>query len=435
MGRALTKFSELPRATRLSHVILIGTLDTKGREVEFVRERLRAAGAAVTLIDVGIRGKPTIHADVTRGAVARAGGASLEHLRALSRGEAERIVSNGARVLVQRISARAHFEAIIGVGGSGGTAIIAPVMRSLPIGLPKVLVSTMAAGDTRPYVSGSDIFLVNSVADIAGLNSITTAVLANAAQAAAGMASHYRASPAPTRDVIGATMLGVTSRCVDAARARLESFGYEVWVFHANGAGGQAFEQLIAAGVISAALDATTHELADEVVGGIMSAGPRRLEAAGQAGIPQVVSVGGLSSIIFGSAKSVPQRFSRRDFVVRDESMRFMRTSVSESTRIGSLLGRKLQLARGPCEVYVPEQGFQDGCERGQAWHRPEADRALVRALLRSLPKRVPLVQLPLHINDTAFATAMADGLHAMILSHRTIHPKQAATRVPHPRD
>ena len=272
----------------MATVVLLGTLDTKGREYEFLREQVRAAGCATLLVDAGVVGDPQAVPDITADEVARAAGRDRAALAAAGdRGAAVEAMSRGAAVVLERLHAAGNLHGVLGMGGSGGSSLIGGAVRGLPIGVPKLIVSTMASGDTRPFVGPSDVTLMNAVVDIAGINGVSERILGNAAAAVAGMARHYaefvpRASGKPR---IGATMFGVTTPCVDEARARLEDLGYEVLVFHANGSGGRAMEALIASGELSGVLDVTTTELVDEVVGGILSAGPERLNMAGRSGI------------------------------------------------------------------------------------------------------------------------------------------------------
>jgi uncharacterized protein (UPF0261 family) len=291
----------------MATVVLVGTLDTKGVEYGFLRDRLREAGVDVVVVDAGVLGEPQIEPDVDREEVARAGGADHSQLvRAGDRGAAVEAMGRGAAAVLARLHAGGRLDGAAAVGGSGNSSIAAQAMRDLPVGVPKLIVSTVASGDTRPYVGAVDVTMMYSVVDIAGINQISAQILTNAAGAIAGMATATVPEGRGERPLVGATMFGVTTPCVTHARERLEELGCEVLVFHATGTGGQSFEALATGGYLVGALDATTTELADELVGGVLSAGPDRLEAVGRAGIPQVVSLGALDMVNFGPRDTVP---------------------------------------------------------------------------------------------------------------------------------
>ena len=292
-------------------VVLLGTLDTKGIEYAFLRERVEAHGVDVLVVDAGVNEPVGIQPDVSRDEVARAAGASTAELAAAGdRGAAVTAMGAGAEAVVLELHGAGRLDGILALGGSGGSSIAARAMRALPVGVPKLLVSTVASGDTRPYVGAVDVTMMYSVVDIAGVNRVSARIMANAAGAIAGMVG----SDLPALDekpLVAATMFGVTTPCVTTARERLEEHGYEVLVFHATGAGGQSMEALAKGGFLVGVLDATTTELADELVGGVLSAGPERLEAAGAIGLPQVVSLGALDMVNFGPRESVPAEFDR----------------------------------------------------------------------------------------------------------------------------
>jgi uncharacterized protein (UPF0261 family) len=290
--------------------------------------------------------------------------------------------------------------------------------------VPKLLVSTMASGDTRPYVGTSDVALLYSVVDIAGLNQLSERILANAAAAIAGMAhaaAGFRSS-LPPRPVVAATMYGVTTPCVDAAREWLEARGFEVLAFHATGSGGRAMESLVRSGFISAVLDVTTTELTDELVGGVLTAGPDRLEAAGALGLPQVVSLGATEMGTFGPPDSVPERYRGRHLYRHNESVTLMRITAEESTALGRLVAQKLNAASGPVSVFIPSAGFSALSVRGGPFRDAEADAALIDALKSELRADIEVVELATDINDPAFAVAMArrlEQLHGVARSSR----------------
>ncbi|HLF02236.1 MAG TPA: Tm-1-like ATP-binding domain-containing protein, partial [Anaerolineales bacterium] len=295
-------------------ILLIGTFDTKGAEFAYVRDLINARGHRALMIDAGVGGEPGLIPDVSASQVAEAGGGSLTALReGGDRGAALDVMIKGAIKVALQLQADGQCDGVLGLGGSGGTAVATAVMRELPVGLPKVMVSTLASGDTRPYVGVKDITLMYSVVDIAGLNRLSRRILANAAGAVCGMAEQDLPA-AEDKPLLAATMFGVTTPCVTAVRERLERAGYEVLVFHATGSGGQAMEGLIDAGFVAGVADVTTTEWCDELVGGVLSAGPHRLEAAGRAGLPQVVSCGALDMVNFWAFDTVPEKFKGRTF-------------------------------------------------------------------------------------------------------------------------
>jgi uncharacterized protein (UPF0261 family) len=402
----------------MATVILLGTLDTKGREYAFLRERLREHGVDVTVVDAGINDPVGLEPDVARDVVARAAGADVAALAAAGdRGAAVTAMAAGAEQVVRDLYARGALDGILALGGSGGSSIAAPAMRALPVGVPKLLVSTVASGDTRPYVGAVDVTMMYSVVDISGVNTVSARIMANAAGAIAGMVG----ATVPALDggpLVAATMFGVTTPCVTRARERLEELGYEVLVFHATGAGGRSMEALVAGGFVAGVLDVTTTELADELVGGVLSAGPERLEAAGAAGVPQVVSLGALDMVNFGPLESVPARFEERNLYVHNPTVTLMRTTPEECAELGRTIGRKLSAANGPTVLFVPLGGVSMIAVPGQPFHDADADAALVGGLHETLGPSVEVHERDEDVNDPAFATAMADRLHELITEH-----------------
>ncbi|WP_055488033.1 Tm-1-like ATP-binding domain-containing protein [Streptomyces sp. WMMB 322] len=406
--------------------MLFGSLDTKDREYAFVRDLVVERGLEVVLVDTGVLGPPGPAADVTAAAVAEAAGTDLETLRAgRDRGHALAAMADGARAVAEELHARGRLSGVLALGGSGGSSVAATVMQALPVGLPKLLVSTMAAGDVSAYVGTSDVTLMYSVVDIAGVNSVSRQVLANAAAAIAGMASAYdarrSAGTAPQdKPLVAATMFGVTTPAVDTARRRLEELGYEVLVFHATGSGGRTMEALAADGHLAGVLDLTTTEIADEAVGGVLSAGPDRLTAAATAGVPQVVSLGALDMVNFGPRSTVPEQFENRTLLVHNEAVTLMRTSTAESAGIGGVLGAKLAASAGPAALFVPRGGFSALDAPGGPFRDAQADAACVGAALDALDgSAVEVVDTELHVNDAEFAQSAADHLHRLIQRER----------------
>lgn len=392
-------------------VYLLSTLDTKGPEAAFVRDRLRHMGVDVIVVDTGCLGTPLFAGDVTREAVFQAAGTTLADM--VSQGDRGAAVTKAAAGAVQIVRAafeRSELNGVIALGGSAGTTIGTAAMRALPIGVPKLMVSTLAAGDVRQYVGDKDICMVNSVVDIAGINRLSRPILANAAAAMAGMVRNRHSESGADKPLVAATMFGVTTPCVQQARAVLEAAGYEVLVFHATGNGGRAMESLIRDGLISGVLDLTTTELADELVGGVLSAGPERLTAAAQCGVPQVVSVGALDMVNFWAPETIPERFRDRKFHRHNPSITLMRTTVEENRQLGEEIGRKVAQARGPAAVMLPLCGVSAIDRAGQPFDDPTARTALFDGIRRTHAD-IELVELDNHINDATFAEAAAGKL------------------------
>jgi uncharacterized protein (UPF0261 family) len=390
-------------------VVLLGTLDTKGAEYQYLRERVELAGVRVLLVDVGTLEPPGAEPDITRQEVAAAAGVDLEALTAArDRGRAVSEMANAAAVMVRRLFDEGRCDGILAAGGSGNTAIATKAMRALPVGVPKLMVSTMAAGNTRDYIGASDIALMASVTDVAGINSISARILANAAAAMAGMVTAPPVQLSQQRPLIAATMFGVTTPSVTAAREELERRGYEVLTFHATGTGGRAMEALVESGFVTGVLDITTTELADELVGGVLSAGPERLEMAGRLGVPQVVSLGALDMVNFGARDTVPPQFESRNLYIHNPSVTLMRTTPDESAELGRQVARKLSAARGPVALFIPLRGISAIAGEGGPFYDADADKALIGAIRKNIGKNVEVHEIDAHINDPKFATAMA---------------------------
>jgi uncharacterized protein (UPF0261 family) len=405
----------------MATVVLLGTLDTKGAEYGYLRDRLREHRVDVLLVDAGIF-EPQIDADIRQEEVAAAAGADLEALRdAGDRGAAVEAMCLGAAEVVRRLHGEGRLDGFLSVGGSGNSSIGAAAARALPVGVPKLIVSTVASGDTRPYMGANDVSMTYSVVDISGLNRISERILSNAAGAIAGMAKVSVPESGEGQPLIGATMFGVTTPAVTRARERLEELGYEVLVFHATGTGGQSMEALARGGFLAGVLDLTTTELADDLVGGVLSAGPDRLEAAGELGLPQVVSLGALDMVNFGPRETVPPQFEDRDIYVHNPTVTLMRTTPEECAELGRRIARKLSSASGPTALFVPLKGVSMIATEGGPFHDPAADEALFSALRTGLEENaalgegVELYELDLEVNDPAFADAMANRLHEMV--------------------
>jgi uncharacterized protein (UPF0261 family) len=409
-------------------VLLAGTLDTKGVEYAYVRDRLRQRGVDALVMDLGILGEPPFAADIPAAEVACAGGADLAALRAAQdRGPAIEAMLRGACALVPALHREGRFAGMLGLGGGGGTAMITAAMRTLPIGVPRLMVSTLASGNTAQYVDVADITLMPSVIDIAGLNPLSRRILANAAAAIAGMVDQAPieddARDAPPRPLLAATMFGVTTPCVTAARQQLEAAGYDVLVFHATGTGGRAMEALVDSGYIQGVLDVTTTEWCDEVVGGVLSAGPDRHGAAARRSIPQVVSAGALDMVNFHGMETVPPAFAGRTFYRHTPSVTLMRTTAGECRAIAARMAAQLNRATAPVTLVLPLRGVSMIDAPGQPFHDPDADRVLFDTLRASVAPHVRVVDVDAHINDAVFAeTLVRELLAALTAAARPSH-------------
>jgi uncharacterized protein (UPF0261 family) len=401
-------------------IALIATLDTKGEELSFLRSRIEEAGQRTIVIDVGVLDQALFEPDISRTEVASAANESLASLQMnRDRGRSVAAMAVGAEVILRRLFEQQSIQGVASLGGSAGTTIATAAMRSLPFGFPKLMVSTVASGDVRPYVDTRDICMMPSVVDIAGLNYVSRRVLINAAAAICGMVAAEPMRDKDQRPAIAATMFGVTTPCVTAARQQLESNGFEVLVFHATGVGGRAMEQLIEDGAFQAVLDLTTTELADELVGGVMSAGPRRLEAAGRRGIPQVVCPGAIDMVNFGPPESVPARFRDRTLYHHNPSVTLMRTTPEECAEIGRITAAKLNCSSGSVTVLIPRQGVSAIDKLNGPFYSQAALDAYSEALKALLKPNILVVELDAHINDIAFARAAADLLMESLVTER----------------
>jgi uncharacterized protein (UPF0261 family) len=401
-------------------VLLLGTLDTKGVEIQFVRDLLQAAGVDTLVIDAGVN-PSRFAADIPAEQVFAAAGVSLEQIRKASdRGRAIETAALGVTKLVSQAAGSGdprralQIDGILALGGSAGTTIGTAAMRALPFGIPKLMVSTLASGQVKQYVGVRDICMMHSVVDISGLNRISRIVLTNAAQAMIGMVrgrTHGAPSVGVDRPLITATMFGVTTPCVEAARKICEARDYEVLVFHATGTGGMTMEAFIRDGLIQGVLDLTTTELADELVGGELSAGRDRLTAAALAGIPQVISLGALDMVNFGPPQTVPEKFRQRRFYQHNPNVTLMRTRPEENDRLGKEIAQKASAAKGRTAVLVPLRGVSAIDAEGKPFWWPAADAALFQSLRLWMSPSVELIELDLHINDPAFAAKAAEKL------------------------
>jgi uncharacterized protein (UPF0261 family) len=391
-------------------------MDTKGVEFSFIKSQIESAGVSTCVINTGILGEPGVVPDISADEVAQAGGSSLQALRDEGdRGNSVAVMAQGAAARIAEKHAAGEIDGIISLGGSAGTTIGTTAMQAVPVGVPKIMVSTLASGDTSPYVQSKDICMMYSVVDIAGINRLSRQILANAAGAIVGMVNAEAPAATADKPLIAATMFGVTTPCVTKAREVLEAAGYEVLVFHATGTGGQAMEDLVKGGFLAGVLDATTTELADELVGGVLSAGPDRLEAARETGLPQVVAPGALDMVNFGPPDTVPEQFSDRLFYQHNPTVTLMRTTPEEMAELGRVMARKLSEAKGPTTVIIPKQGVSAIDQTGQPFDSPEARTAWIENLKAHIGDTVTVIEMDAHINDDAFATKLAETLLASI--------------------
>lgn len=400
-------------------VALIGALDTKGKEMVFVRDEILRRGHRTILIDTGVVDPPQVEPDIRREEVAEAGGTPLFALvERRDRGEAMAVMARGAARVVRRLYEEGKIDGILGMGGSAGTAVGTAAMRELPVGFPKVMVSTVAGGDVRAYVGTRDVVMFPSVVDVAGINRISRAIFTRAAGAICGMVES-EVRPGEDKILIGASMFGNTTKAVDRARAVLEEQGYEVLVFHCTGTGGQTLESLVADGYISAVLDITTTEWADTLVGGVMAAGPERGDAPARRGIPQVIAPGCVDMVNFWAPSTVPEKFSGRKFYQWNPNVTLMRTTPEENAEIGRILAEKANASTGPVAFLLPLKGVSMLDSPGGAFWWPEADQALREAIKRYVRPDIPVIEMDCNINDPEFADRAAGLLLDMLRQQR----------------
>lgn len=392
-------------------IAIIGTFDTKGREFDYIRALVKEQGLDTLCIHTGAF-EPLFPPDISNAEVAAAGGSSIEEIIAREdRAYATDVMSRGAEKLIPKLYSEGRFDGILSVGGSGGTSMAAPAMRALPIGVPKVMVSTMASGNVAQYVGSSDMIMFPSVVDAEGLNSISMEIFSNAVNAIVGMVKNKKKLARQEKPLLAATMFGVTTPCIKTAKEYLEQQGYEVLVFHATGIGGKTMETLIRDGFIKGVLDITTTEWCDELFGGVLNAGPNRLEAAGACGIPQVVSVGALDMVNFGPMDTVPDRYKNRKLYKHNPTVTLMRTTVEENRQLGEVIADKINKAKSPTALMLPLKGISAIDGEGQPFDGPEEDKMLFDTIRGRLSDHIELVELDNNINDEAFALAAAKKL------------------------
>ena len=392
----------------MTRAYIVGTLDTKGAELLYIRDLLAADGVQACVVDVGIGS-----ADRPAGVDVSAAEVAAHHPdgadAVLSLDDRGQAVAAMGQALARFLPTRDDIGGVIGAGGSGNTALVSIGMQALPIGVPRVLVSTVASGNVAPYVGPNDITMMYSVVDIAGLNRISRVVLANAAHALAGMMKG-EAPTAEDKPAIGLTMFGVTTPCVDRVRAALEA-RHDCLVFHATGTGGRSMEKLVDSGLVLGCIDSTTTEVCDHLMGGVFSAGGDRLGAFARTGLPYVGSCGALDMVNFGARETVPALYEGRTFHIHNPNVTLMRTTADENRAMGEWIGAKLNACEGPVRFLIPENGVSLIDAPGMPFHDPDADAALFEALQRTVEQTDArrLVSLPLHINDADFAHALVE--------------------------
>jgi uncharacterized protein (UPF0261 family) len=396
----------------LKTIAIVGTFDSKGTEYAYVRDIIQGLGLNTLTIHSGVF-EPMFVPDVSNEEVAKAAGADIHEIAAKKdRALATEMLAKGMEKLVPRLYAEGKFDGIISFGGTGGTAIVTPGMRALPIGVPKIMVSTVASGNTSQYVGTSDVIMYPSIVDVAGINSISIKIFTNAAFAIAGMVKFEYTHKIEKKPLIAATMFGVTTPCINYAREFLENEGYEVIIFHATGTGGKTMEALIESGFFDGVLDLTTTEWCDELVGGVLNAGPHRLEAAGRCNIPQVVSTGALDMVNFGAIESVPKEFQDRNLYKHNPTVTLMRTTIEENRQLGLIVAEKLNMAKSPTVLMLPLKGVSMIDAPGQPFYGAEEDQMLFSTLREHIDREVvELIEIDTDINDQKFAIAAAKKL------------------------
>lgn len=392
----------------MATVLMVGAFDSKGAEYAFLRDRIIEQGCEVVAINTGVLGTTELFAvDVEADEVARAGGAELEELRAKQdRGAAMKVMSTGVPMVVDKLYREGKFDGIIGMGGTGGSSVVSAAMRVLPVGVPKVCVSTAASGDTSAYVGTKDITMIPSIVDVAGINRVSRIIFSRAAGAICGMVQVEVAAATEDKPVIVASMFGNTTECVDACETALAAQGYEVLIFHATGTGGQAMESLVREGLVDAVLDITTTEWADEICGGVFSAGPARLEAAGAMALPQLIVPGCVDMANFGGMETVPEKYRAGDrlFYEWNPSVTLMRTNSAENKEMGQIFAAKANAAKGPVAFLLPLKGVSILDGDGELFCDRAADQVMFDALKENLRADIAVHEIDHNINDPAFS-------------------------------
>lgn len=402
-------------------ILIIATLDTKGPETSYLKDLIETKGHQVLVMDTGILGPPPFQPDLSRDEVAQATGIPIEELiRIKDKGRAIQTMAEGSKKMVQQLYREGKIAGVIGLGGSQGTEIGTSAMRALPLGFPKLMVSTVASGYAQfgTYVGTKDLLMMHSVVDILGLNVFLRTILSNAAGAIMGMVERGAKIEKPEKKQVGMTIYGTTTPGCMVAKAYLESKGFEVVAFHPNGTGGRAMEEMVEEGILNGVLDMTTHELTDELVGGLHRAGPNRLEAAGKRGIPQVVVPGSIDFIVTGPVTSLQPEYRNRKYIAHNPNITLVRTSSEEMKTIGKIMAAKLNEANGPRVVMIPLRGFSYPNRKGEALYDEEGNQAFIKTLKRNL-KGVKVIEVDAHINDPEFGNEAAQTMGSLLSKYK----------------
>jgi len=397
-------------------VVIVGALDTKGQEFKFVKDLIEKEGLDTLVVDFGVLGKPGFKPDISRDEVAKKGGHEIsEFADGGHKDDAMKAMAKGLKETVTQLYEDGKLDGIIGMGGSGGTSITTTAMRALPVGVPKVMVSTMGGGDVSPFAGTKDITFMPSIVDVSGINSISSNIYANAAGAITGMVKTEKPDTGEEKPLITASMFGNTTTAVDHARGILESEGYEVLVFHATGTGGKTMEGLITDGYISACLDITTTELADEVCGGILSAGPDRLKAAALKGIPAIIVPGCVDMANFGGIETVPEKYKDRNLYEWNPNVTLLRTNIEENKKIGKMIAQAANESKAPVVILLPLQGVSMLDSEGGRFWNPEADAACYDAIKANIKPEIKIIESDHNINDPEFSGLCANTLLSLL--------------------
>jgi uncharacterized protein (UPF0261 family) len=400
-------------------IIVLATLDTKGIETQYVREQIERMGETALVVDVGVVGKPATRTDITRQEVAEAGGTPLAKLlENPDREVAAPIMANGATKIVSQLVDEGKVHGIVSMGGTQGTTLATKVMRALPYGFPKVMVSTMASSNVAPWVDIKDITMMYSVTDILGLNPVMRTILANAAGAAVGMAQANVPMESTEKPLVGVTTVGITTQGAMKAIEVLEAAGYETIVFHAVGTGGRAMEQLMEEGVIGAVLDYSTIEVSNEMFDALLAGGEKRLTTAGRLGLPQVLAPGAIEVLVYNEPETVPPPFNTRTLIRHSPQITDVRLNGEEMARVGEEIAKRLNHTSDEAIFIIPTAGYDSYAVEGEGFHDPEADQAFVDALKANLPENIKVIERDTHIDDPAFATEAANLLIELIEKH-----------------
>lgn len=402
----------MPKTT----VVIVGSLDTKGDEFAFVEDLIKSEGLNTLVVDFGVMGEPTLEPDIVRDEVAKAGGGDLVYLASGEhKDEAMQVMATGLAVVVRQLHDEGKLDGILGMGGGGNTSIATSGMRTLPVGVPKVMVSTLAGGDVSAYSGTRDITFMPTIVDVAGINSVSRQIYANAAGAITGMVKMEAPAAGEEKPLITASMFGNSTACVDRARRVVEDRGYEVLVFHATGTGGRTMESLISDGYIVGSLDITTTELADEVCGGVLNAGPERCMAASRAGIPAVLVPGCVDMANFWAIDTIPGRYKDRNLYQWNPNITLMRTNVEENIKMGEMIAAAANATTAPVAILLPLKGVSQLDSPGGDFWDPEADQACYDAIKNNLKPGIPVIEMDYNINDPEFADKCAEVLLEML--------------------